>query len=153
MDRICIEGFPRSGNTYSQQLLAKAFPQAVITPFTHSARVLTGDHFVLIREPNVAISSFMSVFHEPNAQSSEQWWMRFYNTVLEKTNPKRWIFFDDLTQKTNETINRIGKITGLNPIEIDHSSLGKNSATKPYGLHAFNKAQDLYLQLKKKANE
>ena len=148
MDRICIDGFPRSGNTFSGALLTNAFPQAHITPFTHSARVLSSEHFVLIRDPDVSISSFMSVFNEPNKSSSELWWLRFYNTMLDKTSPDRWIFFDDLTEETQKTIEYIGDIVGLKPLEIDYSKLNKNSAFKPYPVYSFNKAKEFYEGLK-----
>jgi hypothetical protein len=149
MDRICIDGFPRSGNTFSGALLTNAFPQAHITPFTHSARVLSSEHFVLIRDPDVSISSFMSVFNEPNKSSSELWWLRFYNTMLDKTSPDRWIFFDDLINETNKTITRIGEIIKLKPLEINYAKLNKNSTPKPYLIHSFGKAQELYKNLKR----
>jgi hypothetical protein len=153
MDRICIDGFPRSGNTFSQQILTNAFPQAWVTPFTHNAQALTKEHFVTIRNPNVSISSFMSVFREPNANASERWWLRFHNIVLNKIDPKRWIFFDDLINKTDETINHIGNVTSLKPIKIDYSTLSKNSALEPYSLYSFNEAEKLYLKLKEGANK
>ena len=153
MGRIFIDGFPRSGNTFSQQLLTKAFPETWVTPFTHSAKVFTKEHFVLIREPNVAISSFISVFQESNLESSERWWLRFYNTVLDKTNPERWIFFEDLINKTEETVERIGNIVGVKPIKINYSKLSKNSARESYPLYSFDKAQELYLILKHKGTQ
>ena len=151
MGRICIDGFPRSGNTFSQQLLTKAFPDIWVTPFTHSVEALTHEHFVLIRDPNISISSFMSVFAEPDKDSSERWWLRFHNTVLDKTDPERWIFFEDLTSATKDTVDHIGKITGLKPTEIDYSNLSKNSALEPYPLYLFDKAHEFYLGLKEKA--
>ena len=150
MDRICIDGFPRSGNIFCQQALTKAFPNTYIIPFTHSASVLTDEHFVLIREPHKSISSFMSVFQELNQEASERWWLRFYNTALDKTDPTRWIFFDDLVNKTAETINRVGKIVKIEPIKIDYSSLPRNSSLETYPIQSFNKAQELYLKLKQK---
>jgi hypothetical protein len=153
MDRICIDGFPRSGNTFSQQLLTKAFPETWVTHFTHSAKILTEKHFVLIREPNVTISSFMGVFQEPNKEASERWWLRFHNTVLDKTNPERWIFFEDLINKTEQTVERIGSIVGVKPMKIDYSDLNKNSARESYPLYSFDKAQELYTKLKQKGQK
>ena len=152
MDRIYIDGFPRSGNTFSHNLLTKAFPETWIKPFTHSANALTKKHFVLIRNPNVAISSFMSVFKEPNKEGSERWWLRFHKTALKTISPERWIFFEDLTSKTEETIDYIGATVGLKPIKIDYSKLSKNSAPEPYPLYLFDKAQELYIDLKGKAH-
>jgi hypothetical protein len=148
MGRICIDGFPRSGNIFAQQVLRDAFPQAFVTSFTHNALVLTEEHFVLIRNPDVAISSFMSEFQESSKDASERWWLRFHNTVLEKTNSARWIFFEELTQETKKTMEYIGDIVGLKPLEIDDSKLNKNSAFKPYPVYSFNKAKEFYEGLK-----
>jgi hypothetical protein len=93
----------------------------------------------------------MSVFAEPNKDASERWWLRFHSTVLDKIDPERWIFFEDLTNATENTVNHIGKITGLKPKEIDYSKLSKNSALEPYPLYFFDKAHEFYLVLKEKA--
>jgi hypothetical protein len=148
MGRICIDGFPRSGNIFTQEVLRNVFPQAFVTHFTHSVTVLTEEHFVLIRDPNVSISSFMSVFQESDKDASERWWLRFHKTVLEKTNAERWIYFEDLTQDTKKTMEHIGNIVGLKPSETDYSKLHKNAASKPYEVHSFPAAKKFYEELK-----
>jgi len=153
MDRIYIDGFPRSGNVFTQQVLENAFPQAFVTPFTHSVPVLTKEHFVLIRNPNVSISSFMNFFQEFDKDACERWWLRFHNAVLDKTSPERWIFFEDLTNKTEQTVECIGNIVGIEPIKINYSSLSKNSTRESYPLYSFNKAQELYTKLKQKGQK
>lgn len=147
MDRIFIEGFPRSGNTFSKELLALAFPNIQIIPFTHSAKVLSKEHFVLIRKPSDAISSFMKVFQEPNKDAAERWWVRFYNTALENTDTSRWILFDDLINKTNNIVNTIGNKLNIQPIDIDYSIVDKNSAQTKYPIYTFDKAEDLYINI------
>jgi hypothetical protein len=153
MDRICIEGFPRSGNIFCQELLIKAFPEIYIKPFNHSANSLTEEHFVLIRDPNVAISSFMSVFKESNKETSEAWWLRFHNVMLDKVSPDRWIFFDELVKDTDKVINYIGQILKIKPVLIDHTKLNKNSSFQSYEIHLFNKAEEFYCNLKQKAGK
>lgn len=93
----------------------------------------------------------MSVFKEPNKDSSERWWLRFHNVVLEKVSSERWIFFDDLVNKPEQTLNHIGEVIGLKPIKFDYATLNKNAAPEPYPLHLFDKAQELYENLKAKA--
>jgi hypothetical protein len=153
MDRILVEGYPRSGNTFCNKILATSFPKTFVPEFTHSASILSDEHFVLIREPNVAISSFMSVFAEENKDSAERWWLRFYSKALEVVKPERWIFFEDLINKTEQTIEHIGNIIGVKPIRIDYSSLSKNSARESYPLYSFDEAQELYAKLKQKGQE
>jgi len=153
MDRICIDGFPRSGNVFTQQVLINAFPQAFVTHFTHSAKVLTKEHFILIRNPQEAISSFMSVFREPNADASERWWVRFYDTAIKETDVKRWVFFEDLVSNTQQVVNTIGNITNIKPVVINYGEISKNSALEPYPLHLFDKAQQFYEKLKQEAGK
>jgi len=153
MGRICVDGFPRSGNTFLQEVLNHSFPQALVEPFTHSAKVLTQDHFVVIRDPGVSISSFMSVFREPDADASERWWLRFHNVVLKKTEPKRWIFFDELIKNPEQVINRIGMIVETDPLPLNYTHISKNAAPEPYPLHLFDKAQELYCYLREKATK
>jgi hypothetical protein len=153
MGRICIDGFPRSGNTFSQQLLTKAFPDVWVTPFTHSVKALTKEHFVLIRNPQDSISSFMSVFVEDNLDASERWWIRFYDTALKETDIKRWIFFEDLTSNTQEVVNTIGSVTNNVPVLVDYNEMNKNSASKPYSLHSFSKAEKFYETIKQEAGK
>jgi hypothetical protein len=153
MGRICIDGFPRSGNVFTQQVLVNAFPQASITHFTHSAPVLTEEHFVLIRDPNVSISSFMSVFQESDKDASERWWLRFHSTVLDKTNPARWIFFEELVQETQKTVQHIGDIVGLKPLDTDYSKLSKNASSEVYPIYSFPTAKKFYEELKRMRRE
>ena len=102
---------------------------------------------ILIRNPKDSISSFMSLFQEFNLTSSEQWWLRFYNTVSDKINPERWIFFEDLINETEQTVERIGNMVGITPIKIDYSKLSKNASLKSYPLYSFDKAEALYTKL------
>jgi hypothetical protein len=91
----------------------------------------------------------MSVFEESDKDASERWWLRFHNTVLNKTNPARWIFFEDLTQETQKTVEHIGDIVGLKPLEIDYSKLSKNASSKPYPIYSFPAAQEFYKGMRK----
>jgi hypothetical protein len=153
MDRILVDGFPRSGNTFCNNVLVKSFPDAWVSSFTHSAKVLTKEHFVLIRNPQKAISSFMSVFREPDADASERWWVRFYDTAVKETDVKRWIFFEDLVSDTQQVVDTVGNITNITPMSIDYGAISKNSALEPYPLHLFNKAQKFYEELKREAGK
>ena len=153
MVRILTEGFPRSGNAYLYKLLLASFPKNEVIEFTHSTKKITSQTMILIRNPKNSISSFINVFEESDKDAAERWWLRFYNTVLDKTNSERWIFFEDLINKTEQTVERIGNIVGTKPIKVDYSKLSKNSARESYSLYSFDKAQELYTKLKQKRQE
>jgi hypothetical protein len=147
MVRVLAEGFPRSGNAYLYKLLLASFPNDEVIEFSHSVKKITPQTMILIRNPKDSISSFMSLFQEFNLTSSEQWWLRFYNTVSDKINPERWIFFEDLINETEQTVERIGNMVGITPIKIDYSKLSKNASLKSYPLYSFDKAEALYTKL------
>lgn len=153
MGRILVDGFPRSGNTFCNHVLVNSFPDTWVSSFTHNVKTLTKEHFVLIRNPQHAISSFMSVFREPNADASERWWVRFYDTAIKETDVKRWVFFEDLVSNTQQIVNTIGNITNIEPVAINYGELSKNSAPEPYPLHLFDKAQKFYEELKQEAGK
>jgi len=153
MGRITVEGFPRSGNFFCDDLLKQSFLDLEVGKFTHNCSLITDKHFILIRDPHYSISSFMNFFDETDKDASERWWLRFYNTALEKTNPERWIFFDDLTNKTEETVNQIAQLIELEPAKIDYTKLNKNATPESYPLYLFDKAQELYKTLKEKAEK
>jgi hypothetical protein len=131
MDRIIAEGFPRSGNIFFHNVLSNAFPTIEVEPFIHSVNRLNKETFVLLRDPNFSISSFMTMFDQ-NKESSEKWWLRFHETVLEKTDPKRWVLFEDLIADTDGVIKKIGVIINKNPVHVESDILPKNKSLNEY---------------------
>ena len=116
MGRILIDGFPRSGNTFFYELLSASFFNIDIPQFRHSVKTFSPETYVLLRDPQYSISSFMSTFRHDDAKSAEDWWVRYYNTAVE--NNVKFILFEDLTKDTTEVLDRISRETGLPYITV-----------------------------------
>lgn len=142
MDRIRLEGFPRSGNTYLSSIVTKSFQRAIIDPFRHSAKNITPETFVVIRQPQIAISSFIYNFKITEAKSAEAWFIRFYETALDIISPHHWILFDDLISKPKAVLDHISQHSGMT--YTANLSAPKNSSPDFYPLLAFPKASRLF---------
>jgi len=148
MGRILIDGFPRSGNTFFYELLSTCFSDIDIPQFRHSVKTFSPDTYVMLRDPQYSISSFMSTFKHDDAASAESWWIRYYSTALE--NKVKFILFDDLIKDPISVVDKISKDLNL-PYKIkDIKFLNKNKSKNPYKItHSFNRANMLYPSLLK----
>lgn len=152
MGRILIDGFPRSGNTFFYELLSASFLNIDIPQFRHSVKTFSPETYVLLRDPQYSISSFMSTFRHDDAKSAEDWWVRYYNTAVE--NNVKFILFEDLTKDTTEVLDRISRETGLPYITAELYNLNKNESKESYRTdYNFDKAKDLYFSLLKNLNK
>jgi hypothetical protein len=153
MDRINFDGFPRSGNEFTFNLLKKSFPDVLVNSFQHNANNLTVNHFVVIRNPVEAISSFVSVFKESDLQAAQRWWLRFYTIAAEKTDLKNWILFDNLVNKTTKVVMRFSEKLNTKPVIYNYDLIDKNQAPQFYELQMFDKAQSLFNEIKGKISD
>lgn len=145
MARILAEGFPRSGNSYLYKLLLQSFPSHDVVQFTHSAQKINADTLIVVRNPTDSIASFMNTFNEKDKTKAEQWWVRFYNTALERTSLSNWILFNTLTSSPEKVINQVADLFNISSTKSDLSKLTHNSSINPYSNQViFNKAQFLY---------
>jgi hypothetical protein len=150
MARVLADGFPRSGNAYLYKLLLASFPNDDVIEFTHSAKKITSQTMILIRNPNDSIASFMNTFNEPNKNKAQQWWLRFYNAALEKTEPKNWIFFNSLIKSPTKVVEQIANFYGLVISTCDTSLLTHNSSITDYSKSLyFPEAESLFVKIEK----
>lgn len=117
---ICIEGFPRSANTYMMSLLTIADPTLKHTSHTHLAgNVLLAikndiPAVVLIRKPLDCILSY--AIYEPriSIESHIKNYLIFYQQLLKHRDHYLLVHFDQLISKPENTINSINQRFDLN---------------------------------------
>jgi len=86
--QICIEGFPRSANSYAVVVFRLANPGVTIGHHLHvPAQILRACRYgiptvVLIRPPEEAVASFMLFQHAADADGYLRSYYEFYKTVL-----------------------------------------------------------------------
>jgi hypothetical protein len=153
MGGISLEGYPRSGNTFLFGVVSSAFPNINIKGFTHSVKNITSKTFVVVREPQMAISSFMHTFNEENKTSSENWWIRFYETALGKIDPSRWIYFEELINNPQSTVEKISNLCQIKHKKIEFTSINKNESFNKYPLVQLDRSISLYQEIKKQSSQ
>jgi hypothetical protein len=147
MDRILIDGFPRSGNTFFHNLLKESFPDIEIPYFRHSVETFSPETYVMLRDPQDSICSFMSMFRHNDLKSAEDWWIRYYTTA--KKNNVKFIQFEDLISDPRNIVKRISKETGYRSIDINVQNLSKNKSFDNYKIFTvFDRAEILYKKLR-----
>jgi len=134
MDRIVLEGFPRSGNAFLSQLIKLAFPKNEIIMFQHKMENLDKKNCIVpIRNPYESIPSWVEFSpNKPDFESVAKWYIRFYNKVLENIDNLVIVDFVELTTDTSKTLNKISDVYKINAEPVDISKLNKNENLKLY---------------------
>ena len=122
---ICIEGFPRSANSYAVVAFRLANPQVKIAHHLHvPAQLLQAVKWkipavLLIRDPLEAVASFMVFQHSQNADLYLKTYIRFYKT-LQKVLPFLVIVnFDSVIHHFNELIVKVNAKFTTNFVPLD----------------------------------
>jgi hypothetical protein len=137
MSNIIIfqSGFPRSGNSYLNNLLTVAFPGNV-TLFNHNEdRLDLVNTVVPIRNPYECIPS-LSVFSEgQDLKKIEQRYLTFHKKVLKNIDNLIIVDFQELIEKPLDIVKKISNEFKLSPKKVNLEKLNKNSSTKKYFKH------------------
>lgn len=131
--KLVSAGFPRSGNTFLNQILKKSFPKVNVVEFTHNVNTL--DFFnciVPIRNPYHAVPSWGAFSGEQNLESTAKWYIRFNTKVLEKINDLLVIDFIQLSNNPSIVVKKISNNFNISYTEIDYLKIDKNAKFKNY---------------------
>lgn len=115
---ICIDGYPRSANSFAVRMFRKANSNAVIAHHTHSVgNIKEAIRFglpvvVLIRKPEQSIVSSV-IAHKNNDINEEMYrYIDFYSWVLEHIGDVVIADFDKVTNDFNSVISDVNKRFG-----------------------------------------
>lgn len=126
---VCIEGYPRSANTFIISFLNLCCRRASLdysfAHHTHSilnlkiATALQIPSLVLIRQPLDAITSLVVHNRQP-AEKMVEFYMKFYRGVLELEAPCLMVGFEQVTGDINTLFKRLNHAYNLNiPLSVD----------------------------------
>ncbi len=110
---ICIEGFPRSANSYAVVAFRLANPQAKIAHHLHvpaqllRARKWKIPSVLLIREPQQAVASFLVFQNSTNADVYLKAYIRFHRALLSVQNDLVIADFNIAVQNINALIRAV----------------------------------------------
>lgn len=111
---LVVEGFPRSGNTFSVDFLFYLNKELKMAHHTHDFRnLLLGAKLgvpsvVLVRSPLEAICSYM-IFSGRNTEVAANFYYEFYSSVKEIKNSLFFIKFEEVVSDMNSVIIRLNE--------------------------------------------
>lgn len=131
--KLVSAGFPRSGNTFLNQILKKSFPKINVVEFTHNVNTLNFFNCIVpIRNPYQAVPSWGAFSGEQNLESTAKWYMRFNTKVLEKINDLLVIDFIELSSSPSTVVKKIANSFNISNTEISYLEIDKNANFKNY---------------------
>ena len=117
-DRLCVEGYPSSANSFTYVLLQQLSGELPMAHHTHSlANIKLALKYkipvlVLIRSPLGAIVSRVVRFDNPIDDSIKEY-QHFYTYVASRLDELVLFRFEDITTQTAECVKYLEKRTGL----------------------------------------
>ncbi len=123
---ICIEGFPRSANSYAVVAFRLANPEVKIAHHLHvPAQLLMAVHkqipaVFLIREPLEAVASFMVFQSSKNADLYLKAYIRFYKVLKNIQSSLVIVDFATVTQNFNELVRRVNRKFSTHFLELEN---------------------------------
>lgn len=132
--KLCVEGYPRSGNTFLYALCSQVLSPELIAHHLHNCAqikfALSNRIPVLFvaRPPLEAISSYIIREDIPASRAFTQYY-RLYSYVAENCDSIEVVKFEELTNSTDRVVSEIldmMKIEG--PVKIDHGKLRQDIA-------------------------
>lgn len=117
--RICLEGYPRSGNSFLYNLISKRVKEGiriahhVHVPSQVEVSLRVGAYcFVLIREPSAAIASAIVASDMKLTESVAcNGYLKFYRRLEHGWKDCFLIDFEDITKETQLLLNKMSNVT------------------------------------------
>ena len=153
MERIKVNGFPRSGNTYLTHLLTQSFNVPVEFVIHKTADLYTKNCVVPIRKPQESIASWAKLNPHIRLEDIVKWYERFYTCILENAGNLVILDFNDFTKEPVNTVKYIAKVFNLEVNDADISTLDKNTNVFDYESIEYNPLLDKSLNLYNKVYE
>jgi hypothetical protein len=154
LERIKVNGFPRSGNTYLTDLLTQSFDIPVEFVIHKTADLYTKNCIVPIRKPEESIASWAKLNPHIKLEDIVKWYERFYTCILENADNLIILDFNYFTKEPISVVEDISKILNLKIKTVNISTLSKNANVFDYqpikNEHLLNESLNLYNQVYKK---
>jgi len=151
LERIKVNGFPRSGNTYLTDLLTQSFDVPVEFVLHKTADLYIKNCIVPIRKPEESIASWAKLNPHINLEAIVKWYERFYTCVLKNANNLIILDFNYFIKQPINVVEYISKTFDLEIKPIDISILDKNANIFNYEPlefeHSLNTSLNLYNQV------
>jgi len=138
--RICIEGYPRSSNTFAGRMfhLANPVPVAHHTHSVNNIKLALGYEIpvlVLIRDPADAVAS-ACIYGKQSVESELVRWLSFYEYVQRVTNRLVLANFDEVTCNFNAVIARVNQKYGTGFRLLDDLEAARREVFEGIGEYA-----------------
>ena len=117
--QICIEGFPRSGNTFLVAAIQRWNPEIKISHHSHlasNAKYALDNSVptvILIREPLEAVSSAMIWDGRLSAEVGLRGYLSFYRSLMSDLPQVLVLGFAEFTQRPDKSVEKINQRFGL----------------------------------------
>lgn len=162
---LVIEGFPRSGNTFSRKLVELAFPEVNLASHVHAVAALKSALFykkptiLLLRNPVDCVASWSCKNYVRKQQKIESFVRQAINDyvtmnafALEYMGAISVVLFDDLIEKPEEFLTLCACImkkpipVGLEsvPVRVKNLMQEKERAKDPMGSSLPSQAREIY---------
>lgn len=122
--RLCIEGYPSSGNTFAISVVRQAWPGLSVASHRHCiaavrrALQLSVPTIVLLRQPEEAISSNAVRFGVPARRAAGDYCL-FYEWAASEPQVKP-VDFDTMISRPQALVSLVGELVGMPPpIHLD----------------------------------
>lgn len=131
--RLISSGFPRSGNTFLNQLLEQSFPDVDVVEFTHNTNTLNiAGCIVPLRDPYKSVPSWCTFSGEQDLEATARWYMRFNTKVLNNINNLFVVDFVELSTNPLSVVNKISNQFNLFPVKVNYLNIDKNTSQRNY---------------------
>ncbi len=122
---LLLDGYQRSANSFSFNLVRRFYPQLRIVHHTHSVATLKAallfntPSIILIRKPIDAIVSDLIMYQRPDIGYSVESYISYYEFVQKRMDRFRLITFDTVTHRPDVLLQLVSECTGAAPVDLN----------------------------------
>jgi len=150
MASIIVEGFPRSGTTFLQGLLSKAFPDYTVYYSEHTASKLTLENVVVVvRDPYSSIFSWKNyIGKNDNVSEIAKWYTRYHKELLNNIDNVVLIDFNEMITDSSTVLKKVSDKLNVDYVPVDVSKLNKDESKEKYTSFVTKETKEAYQSYK-----
>ncbi len=121
---LVLDGYQRSANSFSYNLVHRFFPDLRIVHHTHSVATLKAallfkiPSIILIRDPIDAIVSDLIMYQRPDVGYSVESYIVYYEFVKQHIEQFELLTFDAVTHHPAILLERVAALAGVPPVDL-----------------------------------